>query len=108
MPIPIGSRHTTRELQELLGQRLRAQRIREELTQDELARRAGVSTSTVHHLESGTGGTVATLIKVVRALRATDWLESLGPTQSTISPLQVLREQRRIGRVPQRVRKKRR
>ncbi len=107
MQNPVGNRYTTREFQELLGERLRAQRIREELTQDELARRAGVSTSTVHHLERGTGGTVTTLIKVLRALQVTDWLASLGPPQSTISPLQVLREQRRIDRVPKRVRKKR-
>jgi transcriptional regulator with XRE-family HTH domain len=104
----VGARHSTQEFQELLGERIRAQRIREELTQDDLARRAGVSTSTVHHLERGTGGTVATLIKVLRALQATDWLDALGPTPSTISPLQILRDQRRIDRAPQRVRKRRR
>ena len=69
-----------------LGEQLRAARLRRNLTQEELASRAGISRSAVRSLERG-GSTVATLVRVLKALA---WLKSLQP-QVTISPLQMLR-----------------
>ena len=50
----------------------------EQLTQAEVAERANVSLGALRHLESGSGATVSTLVKVLRALGQEDWLDHLG------------------------------
>ena len=89
-------RRTTTEWLQELGAGLRRSRIRADLTQEELARRAGVSLSAVKHLEAGAGANLTSLVKVVRALGREDWLAALEPpAEPTVSPLQLLRDQRR-------------
>lgn len=89
------------DLEELLGSRLRELRLLKNLDQKSLAERAGISLNAVKHLESGKGARVNSLIKVVRALERTDWLDTLAPIVS-ISPMQMLksgsREPRRARR----------
>jgi transcriptional regulator with XRE-family HTH domain len=97
---------TSAELEELLGVRLRELRLLKNLDQKSLADRAGLSLNAVKHLESGKGARVNSLIKLLRALERTDWLEALAPTVS-ISPMQMLkkgsREPRRARRRAARV-----
>jgi transcriptional regulator with XRE-family HTH domain len=97
---------TSAELEELLGARLRELRLLKNLDQKSLADRAGISLNAVKHLESGKGARVNSLIKLLRALERTDWLEALAPTVS-ISPMQMLkkgsREPRRARRRAARV-----
>lgn len=81
---------TSSELEELLGSRLRELRLLKNLDQNSLAERAGVSLNAVKHLEAGKGARVSSLIKVLRGLDRTDWLEALAPTVS-ISPIQMLK-----------------
>src|ERR1700678_3722517 len=92
---------TSVELEQLLGNRLRELRLLKNLDQKSLAERAGISLNAVKHLESGKGARVNSLIKVLRALERTDWLDTLAPTVS-ISPMQMLksgsREPRRARR----------
>ena len=73
-----------------LGRQVRALRLRQNLDQRELAARAGVALNAVRHLETGKGATVRSLIKVLRTLGRTDWLQSLAPPV-TISPLEMLK-----------------
>lgn len=73
-----------------LGAQMRALRLRANLDQVSLARRAGIGLTAVKNLESGKGATLKTLIKTLRALDRTDWLASLAP-QVSISPLQMLK-----------------
>jgi transcriptional regulator with XRE-family HTH domain len=95
------SRNST-ELEQLLGSRLRELRILRNLDQVSLAERAGVSLNALKHLESGKGARVNSLIKVLRALDRTDWLDTLAPTVS-ISPMQMLKRQ---SREPKRARRR--
>ena len=92
---------TSVELEQLLGSRLRELRLLKDLDQNSLAERAGISLNAVKHLESGKGARVHSLIKVLRALERTDWLDTLAPAVS-ISPMQMLksgsREPRRARR----------
>jgi transcriptional regulator with XRE-family HTH domain len=81
---------TSAELEELLGSRLRGLRLLKNLDQKSLAERAGLSLNAVKHLESGKGARVNSLIKVLRALERTDWLDTLAPIVS-ISPIQMLK-----------------
>ncbi|BBO59735.1 helix-turn-helix domain-containing protein [Mycoavidus sp. B2-EB] len=73
-----------------LGNQLRALRIRSGLDQTELAALANSSTGAIKNLENGKGSSLKTLIKVIRALNRTDWLELLAPMLS-ISPMQILK-----------------
>ena len=75
-----------------LGTGLRLSRIRAGLTQEDLARRAGISWSALKNLESGRGANLTTLVKVVRALGREDWLAAIAPAEPAISPIQLLRE----------------
>lgn len=87
-------RRTTSEWLQELGAGLRRSRIRAELTQEELARRAGVSLSALKHLEAGAGANLTSLVKVVRSLGREDWLAGLvPPAEPTVSPLQLLHDQ---------------
>lgn len=81
---------TSSEWAEELGQQLRDLRLRLNVDQRQLAKRAGVALNVVKNLERGKGATLTSMIKVLRALGRVDWLGSLAPAVS-ISPLQVLR-----------------
>ncbi len=81
---------TSNELEERLGSRLRELRLLKNLDQRALAERAGLSLNAIKHLESGKGARVNSLVKVLRAMDKTEWLETLAPTVS-ISPMQMLK-----------------
>jgi transcriptional regulator with XRE-family HTH domain len=80
----------TDELEQRLGERLRALRIQRDLTQAELAESANVSLGALKRLERGLGSTTTTLVSVLRALDQERWLDALGPGPSTFNPLDVL------------------
>ena len=74
-----------------LGEQLRALRLRQNLDQQTLAARAGVALNAVKNLESGKGGAVRSLLKVLRVLGREDWLRALSP-QVSISPMRALEQ----------------
>lgn len=76
------------ELEAWLGEQLRAERLRKNITMADLAIRAGVSDQTIRALEAGRGGRVESLIRVAVALGRKDWLTSFRPPVK-ISPLQI-------------------
>jgi transcriptional regulator with XRE-family HTH domain len=100
-------RRTTEEWESVIGAEVRAARIAADLDQSELARRADVSLGAVKNLEAGRGSTLKTLIRVVRAVGRTDWLESLTPP-ITVSPLAMLSSKRPAAQPRQRVSRRRR
>lgn len=55
--------YTPTEITEILGKRLKQQRLYQNLTQVELAQRAGIGLSTVCRIESGEGGTLDNVIR---------------------------------------------
>lgn len=73
-----------------LGEQMRALRLRANLDQVSLAKRAGIGLTAIKNLESGKGATLKTLIKALRVLDRADWLDTLAPPVS-ISPLQMLK-----------------
>jgi transcriptional regulator with XRE-family HTH domain len=98
---------TTEEWEALIGAEIRAARIAAGLDQRELARRADVSLGAVKNLETGKGSSLRTVVRVVRALGRTDWLESLAPP-ITVSPMAMLASTSAGGRPRQRVGRRRR
>ena len=70
---------TTEQLEGDLGASVRALRASAGLTRAQLARRANVSEGAVKNLELGYGANVTTLVRVVHALGADEWLTALTP-----------------------------
>ena len=85
------------ELERALGAHIRDLRMSQRLTQAELAERANVSVGALKHLETGSGATTTTLVKLLRALGQERWIDTLGPSRSSFNPLELLeaREQQR-------------
>lgn len=83
------------EWERRLGENIRTVRLRENLTQAEVARRANIDRTTVGRIENGDGGSISSLVQIARVLGREDWLGSFTPTAPTISPMQQLREQQR-------------
>jgi transcriptional regulator with XRE-family HTH domain len=88
----------TSEWERRLGGDVRRLRQRRRLTQAELANRANVSLSAVKYLEAGNGSSLATVVRVARALDRSDWLASFLPPEPPVSPMAVLRERQRAER----------
>lgn len=65
------------ELVKLLCQRLRQERLTQQLTQAELAARAGIGVNTLSNLEAGRNLTFESLVRVVMVLGRTSELETL-------------------------------
>ena len=83
---------STEEWEQRVGAQVRTIRQRARLTQRALAERANVSLSSLQSLELGRGSSLSTVVRVVRALGRTEWLEGLGEKEPAISP----REQWRL------------
>lgn len=79
------------------GRRIGAARLERNLTQDELARQAGISKRTLERIESGAvAAQLSQLIRVLRALNMADRLDQLIP-EAELGPVAMLRirQQRR-------------
>jgi len=86
---------TVDEVEERLGQNIRALRLAQDVTQRELADRANVSLGAVKSLERGRGSTVTTLAKVARALGQQAWVDALEPPSRAFNPLDLLEARER-------------
>lgn len=73
-----------------IGRRLARRRLELELTQAELAERAGVSKRTVERVEAGESTQTSTLIRIFRILGLLDNLDSLIPASGP-RPLDLLK-----------------
>lgn len=96
-----AKQETVAELQAELGAALRRERVQQRLDQEALALHAGLTRAAVSRIENGNGGTVATMLAMVRALGRQDWLASLAPHME-VTPMDLISRSRRP---PSRVRK---
>lgn len=96
---------TTDEWAQAFGEQIRDLRMDLDLEQSEVAERASISRPALHSLEAGRGSSLSTVIKVLRALDAVDWLATLHATSSEPSPLEILREEQARASRRSRVRK---
>jgi transcriptional regulator with XRE-family HTH domain len=96
---------TVEDLERSLGEGVRSHRLRQRLTQTELAERANVALGALKALEQGRNSTTATLVKVLRALGQTEWLNRLSPPNPTFSPMDLLEQRRSSAKGPARVRR---
>jgi transcriptional regulator with XRE-family HTH domain len=92
--------NTPEELQIVLGERLRRLRLNRNLDQCTTAEKAGISEKALRNLESGRGSTVATLLRVLKALEYLQGIDMLAP-EISVNPLDLLRQPK----APQRARR---
>ena len=83
---------TDDEILRELGARLRAYRLQMNLSQAELAIRAGVNRTTVRDAELGKDFQLTTLVKLLRALGRLGDLNAFLPAPS-VSPIQLMKRQ---------------
>jgi putative transcriptional regulator len=79
---------------ELIGDRTRRERLNQNLTQQELAERAGLGLRTVKSLEAGQRPTLETMVRALRALNRLGAIDAFLP-EPGLSPLQLAKLQGR-------------
>lgn len=77
-----------------LGKSLKSMRLKRNLTQEEVALRAGLDRTTVVQLEKGRSATLLTLVQILRVLERLDFLDGLREPDE-ISPLEVAKAMER-------------
>jgi len=80
-----------------IGSYVRHHRMQKDMTQDEMAERAGMSRSTLSLLERGAPVKLSSLIQVLRVLDHLHVLDVFTVRQ-TISPLALVKEQKKMRR----------
>lgn len=78
----------------LIGERIQRERLNQNMTQAELAERAGLGARTVRSLEAGQKPTVETLIRALRGLGKLGTIDAFLP-EPGLSPLQLAKLQGR-------------
>jgi len=71
-----------------IGERIRRHRLNRNLSQKEVAERAGIGLASIARLEDGKGSTLSNLIRVLTALDVLDSLDAFLPVPP-ISPIQL-------------------
>lgn len=78
-----------------IGKRLKRYRLNANITQKELADKAGVSVLSVQNIETGQFPSMATMISVLRVLEMLNQFDQLIP-EPPISPIEMLKMKGRI------------
>jgi len=79
-------------LLEMVGSRLKTRRLNRNLTQREVAERAGIDRTTVGEIERGASSSTMTLVRILRVLDSLDDLDTFLPDPGP-SPLQLAKLQ---------------
>jgi transcriptional regulator with XRE-family HTH domain len=90
----INTERTDRQVLAELGDRLARYRLNRNLSQDQLAREAGLSKRTVVRLENGQSSQVNNLVRVLRALGLLGNVDALVPAPFA-SPIEALKAKTR-------------
>ena len=77
---------TPTELEESLGEDIKALRLQKNIDRKTLCTQAGVSEHALRNLEGGKGTTLKTLIRILKALKRESWLNQIAP-KTSINPL---------------------
>ncbi|GMR12546.1 MAG: hypothetical protein BMS9Abin29_0736 [Gemmatimonadota bacterium] len=93
----IRSTDTTEEILREIGARLRGIRLRQNVTQAELAETAGVGHATVKRAETGESIRLESLVRILRALGRVEALDSFLP-EPLVSPIRLAEQRERARR----------
>ena len=79
---------TKQDILKILGKNIRAARLEENITQEEAAKRSGISLKALRNLEDGVNTSVLTLISVCRTIKKTGWIQQIAPPEITFEQMQ--------------------
>ena len=96
---------TTEEVLAELGERLRRYRLQQNRTLEDVARAAGVGLRTAARAEAGDNPTLATVVKLLRALGRLEALDAFLP-EPLVSPIQMAKLAGRVRERASRPRKR--
>lgn len=82
---------TDEEIEQSVGEKIRALRLQRNLDQASVAERSGISVRALRNLEQGQGSTLRTLLAVMRTLGRESWFDAMAPI-ATINPLHLPRK----------------
>ena len=89
---------TKEEILSRVGGALKTCRLQQNISQQVLAERSGVSLNAVKNLETGSGATLGTFILVCRTLGKDGWIDALTRTNEELSPIAYLEALRKANR----------
>ena len=93
-------------LESQIGQFLHDVRVKNNFTQLEAARLSGLHRNTVSKIEGGAGGTLSTLVQLLRTYKYLHLIEPMKPLPIEISPIQLWKlQQKRKRKVKNRVKR---
>lgn len=96
---------TNEAIIKVLGERIQQKRLNKNLSQDELAKKAGVSRRAISQIESGHSSSLMTFISLLRGLNILAEIENFLP-QSNLSPIQLAKLEGRVRQRASKVSKK--
>lgn len=79
------------ELEESLGEDIKALRLQKNIDRRSLCTRAGISEHALRNLENGKGTTLTTFVRTLKALERESWLGTIAP-KTSINPLHLVRD----------------
>ena len=82
----ITSEHTDKAILKELGNRLQRHRLNQNISQEDLAREAGVGVNTVYRIERGQSAQLSSLIRILKVLDLISNMELLIP-EPPVSPI---------------------
>jgi transcriptional regulator with XRE-family HTH domain len=88
------SLRTIDQIEALIGEKIRAYRLDQNLSQDEVASKAGISRGALLRLEAGQHSSLHIFLRVLKALELDDWFDTLAPIPA-INPLLMVQDQPR-------------
>jgi transcriptional regulator with XRE-family HTH domain len=77
-----------------IGQRISSHRVELNMTQAEVAKKAGMSKRTVENIESGASGQMSNIIRIFRVLNLIENLDRLIP-EPGLKPMDLLKQKRK-------------
>lgn len=86
------------ELQAILGEQIRDLRISKDVDQISTAEKAGISEQSLRNLEAGNGSTLASLLRVLKALDSLASLQQIAPPVSPEALSKDSKKRRRVRR----------
>ena len=92
--------------EKIIGETIRRLRIKKALPLEDVAERANLSPISVRALELGRGSTLSTMLKVLKAIDETGFMLDWSERSNAISPMQALRNSRKMTAYPKRVSRK--
>lgn len=81
---------TNARIETIVGERLKNLRLEYNITQNDLAKKTGLSRVSISKIERGKGVNLSSLIEIMRGLRVLENINYLIPEQE-ISPIEIIR-----------------